>query len=281
MDIPNNDSMEDAKVRFQIIRDELPLSFDNSTFSPGASNDIWIGESTVLRVCWRGNTERLSIEAQLGSELPAAVRYPRTVAWGRKDSLVWQVQAKIDAVSLDKTFSSHSKESLQRMVSQLAGIYRSLHEWDVPQSVRLLLQSKSAMQRDNPKTQLVLLPIEFGYTVLEEIQGLRWFPEDLYVTTLRRLDDLSQLDPFLSQTEAISMIHCDASPSNILERGGQVVSLLDFEWARLGPIDMELLIWLHMARFADSTSNPFPPIFQWLKKDYPELFAAPNSRERL
>jgi len=66
-----------------------------------------------------------------------------------------------------------------------------------------------------------------------------------------------------------------------MERGGQIVSLLDFEWARLGPIDMELLIWLHMARLADLDSKPFPPVFRWLKNDYPELFSVPNSDERL
>lgn len=281
MDIPTGVTSEDATVRLAMIQAELPGGVHDAVFAPGASNDIWISEHSVLRVCWRGNTERLAIEAELGNDLPAAIGYPRTTAWGRRGNLVWQVQTKVDAVAWDQAWSHHSKDSLRQMVSQLAAIYRSLHEWDVPPHARQLLEHKSAMQRDDPRTHLVPLPVEFAYSVLEEIAGLRWFPADLYRTTLRRLDDLSQLDPFQSQTEQGRLIHCDASPANIMEREGRIVSLLDFEWARLGPIDMELLIWLHMARAADVASMPFPPILRWLKADYPELFIEPDSRERL
>ena len=280
-EVPTGVDKADAEKRFEMIRAELPAQFERGVFSPGASNDIWLGDRSVLRVCWRGNTDRLMIEAELSNSLPDAIGYPNTIAWGKRESLVWQLQSRIEGVSLDKTWLAYDHETLRKMISQLAGIYRALHEWDIPSSCRSLLERKSDMQLDNVQTQLIPLPIASAYIALEEIRELRWFAPDLYTKTLQRLDDLSDLDPFQSTTEQWPLIHCDACPPNLMEREGRIISLLDFEWARLGPIDMELPIWLHMARLADIASKPFPPVFRWLKKDYPDLFAAPNSRERL
>lgn len=60
-----------------------------------------------------------------------------------------------------------------------------------------------------------------------------------------RLHDLARVDPFghspASGTAArAGCVHGDAHPANVLWRDGHVTALLDFEWVRLGPADLEI-----------------------------------------
>lgn len=263
------------------IRDEIPEDFDNSTFASGNSNDVWLAEHTVLRVCWRGDLERLVLEARLGEVLPVSIGYPKTLAWGKSPELAWQIQERVDGKTLDSSWSMHSSKSLREHVSQIASLYRSLHEWDVPEHVRTLLQARDRRQQTDLRSQLLPLPVTHARRLLEQVSRLEWFPTDLLDVVVLRLEHLSTIDPFRADQSSSPLVHGDVGPSNILVRDGRVASLLDFEWARQGPIDSELVIWLHLMRQAKLQSNDFPPVLEWLKEDYPELFASDDIIERL
>jgi hypothetical protein len=77
-------------------------------------------------------------------------------------------------------------------------------------------------------------------------------------------------------------VHGDAYPGNVLWRDGRVVALLDFEWVRLGPPDLELVP--HLAdhpgagRQAEATTRS---ILGWLAESHPAAFAPPRLLSRL
>ena len=73
----------------------------------------------------------------------------------------------------------------------------------------------------------------------------------------------------------MGLVHGDAVIGNVLVRGARISALLDFEWARMGPPDLELASLVRMAQ-----GLPFP-MLEWLQEDYPRLFAAPDLEQRL
>ncbi len=83
------------------------------------------------------------------------------------------------------------------------------------------------------------------------------------------------------------MIHGDAHTANVLCDGEELVALLDFEWARLGPPDLELEATcrddLQVEAGRDDRGVLATEVFAltWLRSGYPELFEREHLTERL
>jgi hypothetical protein len=71
-------------------------------------------------------------------------------------------------------------------------------------------------------------------------------------------------------TDEPVVVHGDAGTTNLLWHRGRIVALLDFEWVRWGPRDLELA---PLVGFMGGRST----VLSWLEEDYPRLFAAPTS----
>ncbi len=94
------------------------------------------------------------------------------------------------------------------------------------------------------------------------------------------VSELASTDPFATPWPHI--IHGDAVFGNMIVHEGQIKALLDFEWARKGPRDLELMSVIRMledARILRGSS--IPPVMRWLREDYPKLFEAPDLDRRL
>ena len=59
--------MNDSAGRLAIVRRAVPLELDGAVLAESWSNDTWVTDSLVLRVCWRGDRARLLREAIDGS----------------------------------------------------------------------------------------------------------------------------------------------------------------------------------------------------------------------
>lgn len=78
------------------------------------------------------------------------------------------------------------------------------------------------------------------------------------------------------------VIHGDASFGNVIVREGRVVALLDLEWARFGPPDLELLLPLRsLAAGASARPDLTRAGHEALRGAYPELFGRPDLERRL
>ena len=70
------------------------------------------------------------------------------------------------------------------------------------------------------------------------------------------------------------VLHGDCTAANVMVQDGRVVALLDFEWSRRGPRDIEVTLPAFSA-WADG-----PPMMPWLAEFYPELFHVPGFEQR-
>jgi aminoglycoside phosphotransferase (APT) family kinase protein len=88
-----------------------------------------------------------------------------------------------------------------------------------------------------------------------------------------------------------TLIHGDLTFENIMVDINGLSALLDFEWSRGAPPDLELDVLLRFLRYpeahvpADIAPSlghaDFEEVPSWLAEDYPELFGHPRIVERL
>ena len=83
------------------------------------------------------------------------------------------------------------------------------------------------------------------------------------------------------------VVHGDAHFANALWFEGRLVALLDFEWARIGPSDLELEAACREDPIIEDAAESGPilasevPMLVWLRSGYPELFIRGDLTERL
>ncbi len=97
--------------------------------------------------------------------------------------------------------------------------------------------------------------------------------------------------PSLAPWDETTLVHGDLTFENVLWDGQRITAILDFEFARAGPPDLDLDVFLrfcaypflhvaadyeHLTRVEDYAMVPF-----WLAEGYPELFAHPSQIDRV
>jgi Ser/Thr protein kinase RdoA (MazF antagonist) len=99
----------------------------------------------------------------------------------------------------------------------------------------------------------------------------------------------SAIEPF----DAPTLVHGDLTFENVLWDPAQhrVTALLDFEWARQGPADLDLDVLLRCVAYpklhvaADyehlTRTEDYADVPRWLSESYPELFSFPRQLERV
>ena len=97
----------------------------------------------------------------------------------------------------------------------------------------------------------------------------------------------SAIEPFGSDY----LVHGDLTFENVLWDGTNITAILDFEWARTSPPDVDLDVFLRfccLPQFhvgdewvARTRPEDYADVPWWLQEDYPELFAHPRQFDRL
>jgi aminoglycoside phosphotransferase len=77
------------------------------------------------------------------------------------------------------------------------------------------------------------------------------------------------------------LLHGDFYLGNVLVHGDRVTALIDLEFARMGPRDLELISVVRALDAETRLGIQRPPLLAWLAEDYPELFGTANLRGRL
>jgi hypothetical protein len=77
------------------------------------------------------------------------------------------------------------------------------------------------------------------------------------------------------------MLHGDFYLGNVLVCDGHVSALIDFEFSRMGPPDLELISLVRALDAERRLGLQRPPLLAWLAEDYPELFGTPDLHTRL
>ena len=272
-----------ARWRLDRLRDVLPIALPAGTpFSGGESNDVWIAGDSVLRVCWRGDRDRLLREAAVLAALPESVPHAPVIGAGATEDVSWMLAERVPGRSLRAITEAVPQPQVRKLYAQLADILRSLHAWSPPEEIRTSLRERPATVPGNLlsvwATDLMPLPVERALTMTELARSVPYLDPVLLNATRARIEELASSDPFADPGESTSVVHTDAAPGNVLVRNGEISALLDFEWVRWGPPDHELVT---LVRMSLPGLGPDVPILRWLEEDYPELFAHPDLDNRL
>ena len=258
----------------------LSLTGDE-VFVESGSNDTWLLPDTVLRVCYRGDVDRLVREAELALVLPDGIPGPRVLDSGHADGLSWMLVERHHATSLWHAWQSEPAPVLGDYVRQLAAIMRRLHDWQPPAAILERYRAAEVAETEtNPirvaASTLTPLAAPLLHRLIEYARTRPYVDEAVLDRIALRLNALPCLP---IDRSADVLLHADCTPANVLIRDGRIIALLDFEWARLGPRDVELTLPAFWAWVDDQRpENGRPAIVPWLTEAYPALAA---SDERL
>jgi aminoglycoside phosphotransferase (APT) family kinase protein len=244
------------------------------------TNEVWAAGDVVLRVNRRLHS-RLRREAEVAELLAPEVPYPRIVAVGKGGGDDWVAVERVPGVPLVRCWPSLSREQRQQAVAELAWILQRVHATEVPEELAGAEDPPQLLQPGAHATEPLLAAIErargmdhVDRGVLEELRG--------YVRTKRGV-----LDPF----ESTRLIHGDLHFQNVLWDGSHVAALLDLEFARPAPSDLDLDVFLRFCAYPalfvpegrehEARREDYDEVPDWLRLEYPALFEHPDLVERL
>jgi len=251
------------------------------TRASSVTNEVWLTPEYAIRVNRRPD-HRLRREAKIGPHLPPEVHYPEVVAYGTGTGFDWLVLRRRPGNVLSRCWPTMAPSQRRLAVRQLAYMLRALHQSTSPVGLEdagapQLLQGG---QGQNPTTPLLV--------GLERARGL----ENVDTAIVDALVDIVRgtsrhLEPFDVQT----LIHGDLTFENVLWDGDQVTALIDFEWSRAAPPDLDLDVILRFCAFphlhvaldyAEQTKpEDYEDVAWWFREDYPQLFSFPYAIDRL
>jgi aminoglycoside phosphotransferase (APT) family kinase protein len=244
------------------------------------TNEVWAAGDVVVRLNRRLHS-RLRREAELADLLPASVRYPRILAVAEDGGADWVALERVPGTPLVQCWPRLSREERRRAVSELAEVLRALHGTEIPAGLDGADDPPQLLQPGPRATDPLLEGIDraeglefVDRGVLAELRG--------FVRARR-----SVLDPF----ESTRMIHGDLHFQNVLWDGHDVTALLDLEFARAAPADLDLDVFLRFCAYpelfvperreAEALREHYDEVPGWLRADYPDLFAHPDLADRL
>ena len=245
------------------------------------TNEVWMTASHVVRVN-RRHDSRLAREATIAAVLPAGVGYPKIYAYGGRPGEDWLVVERVPGTPLAHRWPELTPSERHQAVSQLATRLRALHDTPAPEALPPVNGGPQllAVNVDDPTAPLRQALTELGR--LEHVEPLL-AQEALDIV----LATASALDPFVAPT----LVHGDLTFENVLWHDGEVTAVLDIEWARAGPRDIDLDIILRCCAYPKLHVSPvyeeatrqedYAEVPGWLQEVYPRLFAYPRLMERL
>lgn len=245
------------------------------------TNEVWISPAHVVRVN-RTFDSRLAREVAVGACLPPEVGYPRVVAHGGGTGGDWVVMQRMPGTPLAHRWPHLSDDERRRAVEQLAVRLRAMHDTPAPEGL-VALHGIPQLLEQGVEDPVALLVRALGH--LGRLDHVDPILTHEAADLVRRT--AAALHPFASST----LIHGDVTFENVLWHDGEVTAILDVEWARPGPRDLDLDVILRCCAYPKLHVGPahegatrtedYAEVPSWLRECYPRLFAHPRLVDRL
>ncbi len=259
------------------------------------SNDTYLIEdpihgALVLRICYRGDVDRLPREAAIGRHVPPGVGYPDVLGSGETSTgnqrLTWSLTRQLRGSTLMDAWHRLSDDERRRAARSTARALRALHAWRPPDALVTSLRWPSPPALTTP--ELVIgasihpLPIERAGQLIDELRTRVGVEGAMVDAVERAIEQLSHLAPVLDDPSIGGLIHGDLQLSNIWLSDRGEAGLIDLEWARFAPA------WMDVARLRDNADtdvamgfNAHGAFIGRLEEEYPELFAIDRFDDRI
>jgi len=279
--------MEQPADRFAVARarhalKQAGLPTDSEVLQANSTrNEVLITGDYVVRVNKEPN-QRLRREAALVESLPARSWTPKIIGHGGDIGADYLNVARRPGQPLSRAWPTMTPRDRRFAIAQVSEALYDLHNTETPASVPRLSRTTHCLDEGPGPT---LRP------VWQAIGALR-----LSAQPDHRLIDLIEKAvsdrAHLFERFAVShLIHGDLSFENILWDGRQISALLDFEWCRGAPSELDIdsitrycrFPFAHVPESAASQQRPedYSEVLSWLSADLPELFATPDLDDRL
>lgn len=245
------------------------------------TNEVWLTPTHVVRVN-RRHDNRLAREAAVAAVLPEEVGYPRIVAHGHRQGEDWLIVERVPGTPLAHCWPDLRPDERRRAVAQLAARLAALHRTKAPADLPPIDGAPQLLEVGSVDPTPPLIDALEQATRLDHVDPL----------LIREAIDLvrragGSLQPF----SATTLVHGDLTFENVLWHDGEITALLDVEWARQGPRDLDLDIILRCCAYPklhvapeheDRTrADDYADVPWWLAEDYPGLFAFPGQIDRM
>ncbi len=275
--------MSSGLARARAMRALAEAGIDSSGLqrADSVTNDVWLTPHYVVRVN-RDASMRLYREAVLSQVLPASVGYPPVVQHGGEVGSDWLLLERLPGVSLSRAWPTMTEAQRRRAVKQLSERLRSVHGTrcprldglsDVPQLLDPAPTGSQAVRK-----------------LLDGLERASTLPNVDAGVVADAIDMVSSLASALDPFDAVTVVHGDLTFENVLWDGTDVTAVLDFEFARPGPPDLDLDVLLRFISLphlhvpaeyeAVTKAGDYADVPWWMAEDYPELFAHPRQFDR-
>lgn len=187
--------------------------------------------------------------------------------------------AAVPGTALDGLCTWPAPDGLRDIVTEAAGLLRALHSWPVPTDLAGVLACPVAdpdpLRRAG--AEVVLLPPSSALGLIPVARQLPFTDHGVLDAAAGRMRDLGDV----ADAGGGVLLHGDFYLGNVLVHEGRVSALIDFEFARTGPPDLELISVVRALDVETRFGVPRPPLLTWLAEDYPGMFTAPDLSRRL
>ncbi len=250
-------------------------SLDGAVRLQSASNEAWKVGDVVVRISWSGDRERLRREVMVLEHLPSSVPHPEVLGHGTTSGRTWTLTRWVPGSVAVSTWPSMPSATRDRFARQLAEALAALHQWSPLAEVReQVAQRASAATVDDLIGQDVNpLPVDRALAIVDAAKQAPHADPSVIDAVAERLEELRAFDVVDGDR---TVIHGDLHLSNVIEVDGSLQTLLDFEWVRLGPPDLDLQAFLRAEEEAESID-----VIPRLAEHYPSIVAHPRIVERL
>jgi aminoglycoside phosphotransferase (APT) family kinase protein len=250
------------------------------------TNEVWVTDDHVVRVSRRLGA-RLRREAAIAAHLPPEVRYPEVVAAGSGEGFDWMVVRRSPGELLARRWPTMTLDQRREAVADVAAALRALHSTAPPPHLMPLDDGPQLVRTGTAMGADAVAPV---LTAIERSRRL----DQLDHRVLRNLERFvvaaaDALTPFPDAT----LVHGDLTFENVLwdRATGRVSAIIDFEYARGAPPDLELDVLLRFCAYPaahvaadyerETRALDYEEVIAWLRADHPDLFASPQLVDRL
>ncbi|MGK2947118.1 MAG: phosphotransferase family protein [Acidimicrobiales bacterium] len=245
------------------------------------TNEVWLTPTHAVRVN-RHPSNRLYRESMVAAVLPSAVGYPKVVAHGGGRGEDWLVLERAPGEPLAACWPDLTDAQRESAVHQLAHRLAALHRTPAPAGLPAVDPAPQLLDvgADDPTARL--------RDAIDQVAGFQHV-DGLVLS--EAADMVRRLAPALAPFASTTLVHGDVTFENVLWHEGEVTALLDMEWARPGPSDLDLDILLrcaahpqlHVAPSLEARTRPedYTEVPWWLGQAYPQLFDYPSQLDRV
>jgi aminoglycoside phosphotransferase (APT) family kinase protein len=244
-------------------------------------NETYLSDRHVVRINGEAN-QRLRREAQLYPHLPQGPWAPTKVAVGGEVGADYLIIERRPGAPLAHHWPDLGPDQRRRAVRTLAAHLKAIHATRTPPGIGHLEHTPHLLDHAAaPPVRPLLEGLDRLATDPHADAGIVAAVRDYVVA------NWAHLDPF----DTGHLIHGDLTFENVLWDGRDVSAVIDFEWCRGAPPDLDLDVLLrccalpqaHVADAVQARTRPqdYEDVVWWLAEAYPRLFAHPRLFERL